>query len=181
MCFQDSGYIWKRTQNRKPCGLAHGSSKLSPHTDAGYARSDASHNLSRYVLLTRALALVRRSRLTAGCCCSRFVVANYILESPSSSKAAATAGFAEGKTATSCVGVSPHLRYLRFFLMGLELWKHIVILFRSKAFFAGVGCLPCSRYIWKRTQTKNICCTSPEQAKTPDITPETPSFCADSR
>ena len=32
-----------------------------------------------------------------------------------------------------CVGVSPHLRYLRFFLMGLEIWKHIVIQFRSNA------------------------------------------------
>ena len=74
-----------------------------------------------------------RSRLTAGCCRSRFVVANYILESPSSSKAAATAGFAEGKTATSCASVSEHQRYLRSFLMGLELWKYIVIQFRSKA------------------------------------------------
>ena len=45
-----------------------------------------------------------------------------------SSKAAATAGFAEGKTATSCAGVKrPHLRNQRFFLMGLEIWKHIVI------------------------------------------------------
>ena len=52
-----------------------------------------------------------------------------------SSKAAATAGLSVAKTATSCVGVSPHLRYLRFFLMGLEIWKHIVIQFRSKAFF----------------------------------------------
>ena len=50
-----------------------------------------------------------------------------------SSKAAATAGFAEGKTATSCASVSEHQRYLRSFLMGLELWKYIVIQFRSKA------------------------------------------------
>ena len=31
-----------RTQNRQPFGLAHGSSMLSPHSDAGYARSDQS-------------------------------------------------------------------------------------------------------------------------------------------
>ncbi|MBQ3569635.1 MAG: hypothetical protein IJA20_03060, partial [Methanocorpusculum sp.] len=43
------------------------------------------------------------------------------------------AGLSVAKTATSCVGVSPHQRYLRFFLMGLEIWKHIVIQFRSKA------------------------------------------------
>ena len=55
-----------------------------------------------------------------------------------SSKAAATAGFAEGKTATSCAGVKrPHLRNQRFFLMGLEIWKYIVIQFRSKAEKAG--------------------------------------------
>ena len=47
--------------------------------------------------------------------------------------------------ATSCVGVSPHLRYLRFFLMGLELWKHIVILFRNKAQIRTVFPKPFSR------------------------------------
>ena len=42
------------------------------------------------------------------------------------------AGFAEGKTATSCATVRSYLRYLRFFLMDLEPWKHTVIQFRSK-------------------------------------------------
>ena len=39
----------------------------------------------------------------------------------------------KGVTATSCASVSEHQRYLRSFLMGLELWKYIVIQFRSKA------------------------------------------------
>ena len=38
-------------------------------------------------------------------------------------------------TATRCCSRRLRLRGLRFFLMGLELWKHIVIQFRSKAFF----------------------------------------------
>ena len=34
--------IWKKTQSRKPFRLAHGSSTLSPHTDAAFGCCDQS-------------------------------------------------------------------------------------------------------------------------------------------
>ena len=86
-------------------------------------------------MLANARATRRCPRVARTCFAAALALLFDLENNVGSSKAAATAGFAEGKTATSCVGVSPHLRYLRFFLMGLEIWKHIVIQFRSKAFF----------------------------------------------
>ena len=55
-----------------------------------------------------------RSRLTAGCCRSRFVVANYVSESPSNAKAAAKQVASVRATATRCAPKA-HLRNLRFY------------------------------------------------------------------
>ena len=38
--------IWKKTQSRKPFRLAHGSSTLSPHTDAAFGCRDQSLSLT---------------------------------------------------------------------------------------------------------------------------------------
>ena len=79
--------------------------------------------------------------------------------------------------ATSCVGVSPHLRYLRFFLMGLELWKHIVILFRSKAFFLrGLGVCPAPDTFGKERRSKTYVAQALNRQKHQTSHPKRPRF-----
>ena len=101
--------------------------KTADYADAGVSRlRSSSHNLSRYVLPTRAC----RSRPSlsllsvATCCRSRFGAAKIIFKiKKQRSVAAATAGFAEGKTATRCASVSEHQRNQRFFPKGSEVYS----------------------------------------------------------